>query len=103
MPKAKPPTEPRAPHPLADWEAAFIKEAVERFFGADAVVRNFGPDPKRLWLHVETNRPDGLVRDECIGVLNCKITRDEIAITVTKRGTRIWGSAKIAYRQGVIV
>ena len=81
----------------------FIKETVLRFFGDDAVVRNFGPDPKRLLLHVETSRGDGLVKDDCIGVLNCRIERDQISLTVTKRGTRVWGSAKVAYRQGVII
>ena len=67
------------------------------------MVRNFGPDPKRLWLHVETSRDDGLVKDDWIGVLMCKIERDQINVTVTKRGTRVWGSAKTAYRQGVVV
>ncbi|MBL8547681.1 MAG: hypothetical protein JNL81_14535 [Hyphomonadaceae bacterium] len=103
MPKASPPSPPLSPHPLADWEATFIKDTVVRFFGDDAIVRNFGPDPKRLLLHVETSKPDGLIKDDCIGVLNCRIERDQIALTVTTRGTRVWGSAKIAYRQGVII
>lgn len=103
MPKARPPLAPHPPSPLEDWERTFIKETVERFFGADAIVRNFGPDPRRLQIHVETSRDDGLVKDDCVGVLNCKIERDAISLTVTKQGTRIWGSAKVAYRQGVII
>lgn len=66
-------------------------------------MRNFGPDPNRLQIHVETSRDDGLVKDDCIGVLMCKIVRDQISMTVTKRGRRVWGSAKVAYRQGVII
>jgi hypothetical protein len=103
MPKARPPLEPLPPAPLADWEAAFIKETVLRFFGADAVVRSFGPDPKRLQLHVETGRSAGMTGYECAGVLSCKIDRDGIDLVVTKRGERVWGDAKIAYRQGVVL
>ena len=55
MPGASPPVPPKAPAPLRDGEREFIKEAVERFYGRDAVVRNFGPDPDRLELYVETD------------------------------------------------
>ena len=103
MPKAKPPSPPQLPHPLTAGETSLIKEAVERFFGNDAVVRNFGPDPNRLEIHVETSRDDLFARDECVGVLMCGIVRDQISMTVTKRGTRVWGSARVAYRQGVII
>ncbi|OYX00432.1 MAG: hypothetical protein B7Z12_16135 [Caulobacter vibrioides] len=85
-----------------DAEAAFIKATVERIFGADAVVRNFGSDPTRLDLHVETNTTTRLELDECKGHLWCRIERP-ISLIATKRGARPHGTAKIAYRQGVII
>ena len=91
------------PFPLTDKETAFIKSAVERFYGEDAIVRNFGPDPNRVQIHVETNREaDDRNRYDCLGVLLCKIDRP-IDLTVTKRGGRIGGFARVAYRQGVII
>ncbi len=58
MPPAKPPLAPLPPHPLREDEAEAIKEIVRHFYGEDAVIRNYGPDPKVLALHVETSRPD---------------------------------------------
>ena len=67
------------------------------------VVRNYGPNPKRLELHVETNVTPGMERDDGLGVLMCEIVRDYVGLEVTKRGTRIGGNAKIAYRQGELL
>ncbi|MEL6790931.1 MAG: hypothetical protein AAFO78_10215 [Pseudomonadota bacterium] len=95
MPKAKQPLPPQSPHPLKNGEAQVIKKVVERFFGQDAIIRNFGADPDRLQLHVETSRNDVFANDECVGVLNCKIVRDQIDLTVTKRGDRVRGFREI--------
>lgn len=94
---------PVPPFPVKEWEALFIKETVERYYGRDAVVRNFGPEPSSLEIHVETNADVGVERHECLGILMAKIPRDQIDLTVTKRGARIFGKARIAYRQGVII
>jgi hypothetical protein len=102
MPAAKSPLQPVAPWPLSNAEAAFIKETVERVLGADTVVRNFGPDPARLDLHVETSTTPGQKLDECKGHLWCRIGRP-VSLIATKRGDRIHSSAKVAYRQGVIL
>ncbi|WP_394760840.1 hypothetical protein [Phenylobacterium sp.] len=40
---------------------------------------------------------------ECLGFLMCDIVRDQISLEVTKRGTRIRGNAKLAYRQGTVI
>jgi len=40
---------------------------------------------------------------ECLGVLMARIDRAQVAMVTTKRGTRVSGDAKIAYRQGVIL
>lgn len=102
MPAAKSPLPPIAPWPISDAEAAFIKETVERIFGADAVVRNFGSNPAELDLHIETSTTSGLKLDDCKGYLWCRIERP-ISLIATERGTRVHGAAKIAYRQGVIL
>ena len=107
MPKAKPPLAPVPPAPLKKGEANFIKEVVERHYGADAVIRNFGPDPAHLSLHVEAskvnaNGPAEWLRIDCLGELMTRIDRRRIDLVVTKRGGGRRG-AKIAYRQGVIV
>jgi hypothetical protein len=84
-------------------EAEFIKEIVRRFYGPDAVVRTYGPDPANLKLHVETGTEPGLEQYDCAGVLFARINREKIAFEVTKRGTKPRGQAKIAYRQGVVL
>ena len=91
------------PADLRDAEAAFIRDTVKRFYGEDAIIRNFGPDPKRLELHVETNISPGMKLHDCLGMLMCHINRDSIALVATKRGGRIRGSARIAYRQGFVL
>ena len=40
---------------------------------------------------------------DCLGVLLTRIDRQQINLEVTKRGTKILGDAKLAYRQGVIL
>ena len=91
------------PAPLTPAEAAFIRRVVSRFYGDNAVIRNYGPDPKRLLLHVETDVDPGMEVHECLGLLMCDLVRDHVGLEVTKRGRRVWGSAKIAYRQGEVV
>ena len=74
-----------------------------RFYGSDAVVRSYSPDPDRLSVHVETNLEPGMEKYDCIGVLFTRIERKQIEFEVTKRGTKVRGSAKVAYRQGEIL
>jgi len=102
VPKARPPSDPVSPSPLSPAEAAYINQTVRRY-GTDAIIRNYGPDPKRLHLHVETTKDTGMEYHECLGLLMCNIVRDQISFAVTKRGTRIRGNAKLAYRQGVVI
>ena len=103
MPQARQQAEPVPPAPLSPTEAAFIKQTICKFYGLDAVARNYGPDPKRLCLHVETAMNPGLERHECLGLLMCEVVRDAISLEVTKRGSRVRGGAKIAYRQGDVI
>lgn len=97
------PASPPIPAPLPDEEREFIKEVVERFYGPDAVVRNYGPDPNRLELHVETNAGPDMRKYDCLGVLLTRIDRYQVSLEVTMRGSKVRGSAKLAYRQGVIL
>lgn len=103
MPAASPPILSRAPACLREGEREFIKEAVRRFYGQDAVVRNFGPDPDRLELHVETDADDDMRKFDCLGVLLTRIDRRQVSLEVTKRGSKVHGSAKLAYRRGAIL
>lgn len=103
MPAAQPPTPPACPAPIDGVEASFITDTIKRFYGDDAVVRNFGPDPARLALHVETSLDIGMAEYDCLGVLMMRIDRDQISLDVTLRGTRVFGNAKLAYRQGIIL
>jgi hypothetical protein len=103
MPAAHPPVLPASPAPINDVEARLITETIRRFFGDDAVVRNYGPDPARLALHVEANRDIGMAEYDCLGELMARIDRNQISLDVTRRGTRVFGNAKLAYRQGTIL
>ncbi len=103
MPIAKPPSPPETPAPMSADEIAFIKGTVKRFYGEDAVVRNYGPNPARMQLHVETDQDIGMGKYDCLGVLLTRIEREYVSLEVTRRGTRIHGSSKLAYRQGVIL
>jgi hypothetical protein len=103
MPAAKPPSPAVPPAPVTPEERDFIKATVRRFFGESAIVRNYGPDPKQLLLHVETEKADGAERYDCLGILMTRIVRDQISLDVTRRGTRIFGGARVAYRQGTIL
>jgi hypothetical protein len=93
----------QSPAPLSDAEAAAVRAVVARIYGDAAVVRNYGPDPNRLCLHVEADMDPGLERSECLGHLTCDVIRDHIHLEVTRRGRPIRGAAKVAYRQGVIL
>ncbi len=66
-------------------------------------VPGFLPDPKRLELHVEIDVEPGMERHDCLGLLMCELVRDGISMEITKRGRRVRGMAKIAYRQGVVI
>ena len=104
MPRARPPLEPLVPFPLEEDEANFIKNAVRRFYGDDAVVRSFGPVRDHLMLHVEVSQlPEGFGHYDCLGLIYTGIDRSNILLYVTKRGQRILGQAKIAYRQGAVL
>ncbi|WP_156347636.1 hypothetical protein [Sphingomonas sp. Leaf9] len=103
MPAASPPIPARLPASFQAEERSFIKQAVERFYGSDAIVRNYGPDPDRLDLHVETDVDPSMERYDCLGVLLTRIDRDRVSLEVTKRGTKVRGNAKLAYRQGIIL
>ena len=99
MPVAKPPAPVAPPAPLEPEEARFIIDTVRRFYGPDAVVRSYGPHPAHLKLHVETGEEPGTEQYDCAGVLFARLDREQIAFEVTKRGTRLSGEAKIAYRK----
>jgi hypothetical protein len=103
MPQSRPTSSPILPVPVRPDEARFIRETVKRFYGENAIVRSYGPDPKRLLLHVETDIEPGMEQHDCLGVLMCEINRDQISLSATKRGRRIFGGAKLAYRQGEIL
>lgn len=102
MPKAQPPIPPQQPAALSPEEERYILETIRTYYGDDAVIRNWGPDPRHLMLHVESDRDIGLVRHECLGLLMCEILRDQISLEATRPSGR-WRQAKVAYRQGVIL
>jgi len=101
MPAARPQAPPIAPVPLTGAEAIFISETIRQFVGEDVVLRNYSVDPERIAIHVETDRDVGMEKYDCLGVLMTRIDRP-IGIEVTRRGTRVRGNAKHAYRRGVI-
>jgi hypothetical protein len=103
MPQAKPPVPLEKPAPIPSEVVAIIKCAVADIYGDDAVIRNYGPDPSKLWLHVEIGKSPGMEEYDLAGQLLAKIDRREIRVTVTKRAARRYGEAKIAYRQGIIL
>lgn len=102
MPVASPPIPPKSPAPLQNEEQTFIKEVMEGFYGLDSIVRSYGSDPSRLDLHVETDALPDMRKYDCLGVLMTRIDR-QISLEVTTRGTKAQGSAKIAYRRGIIL
>ena len=103
MPKASPPIPPQKPASLEEGEAIFIRETIKRFYGDDAVIRNYGPNPDRLQLHVEADVGRDMRLYDCLGVLFTRTDRQSISLEVTKHGSKVQGAAKIAYRQGEIV
>lgn len=102
MPQAQLPLPTKQPAPLTAEEERYILKTIRAYYGDDAIVRNWGPDPNRLLLHVESDRDIGLDRHECLGLLMCEIIRDQISLEATRPSGR-WGRAKVAYRQGVIL
>ena len=82
----------RSPASLSAEERSFIKQAVGRFYGPDAIVRNYGPDPNRLDLHVETDVDPGMEKYDCLGVLLTRFDRDQVSLEVMKRGTKVRGT-----------
>lgn len=102
MPVARPQAAPIAPVPLTGEEARFISETIRRFLGDDVVLRSFSGNPERIAIHVETDREVSMEKYDCLGVLMTRIDRP-IGIEVTRRGTRVRGDAKLAYRQGIII
>ena len=103
MPRAKPPAPPKPVAELASAEAILVREAVIRIFGTNAVVRNWGTAASELRLHVEADDVAEPRVSELLGLLYARIDRDRIGVDFTKRGTRVSGQTKIAYRQGVIL
>ena len=101
MPEASEPLPPQTPAPLTEEEKSFILDTVRRFYGDNAVVRNFGPDPDRIDLHVEADIGRDMTLYDCLGVLLTRIDRASVSLEITKRGSKVHGPAKIAYRQGV--
>ena len=102
MPMAHPPLPLTMPAPLTAPEQRYILKAIRSYYGEDAVVRNWGPDPRHLMLHVESDRDIGLDRHECLGLLMCEIIRDQISLVASRPSGR-WKRHKTAYRQGVIL
>lgn len=102
MPKAHPPLPLEPPAPLSAEEERYILKTIGAYYGDDAVVRNWGPDPHHLMLHVESDRDIGLDRHECLGLLMCEIIRDQISLEASRPSGR-WKRHKVAYRQGVIL
>jgi hypothetical protein len=95
---------PFPPAPLRAGDGDVINYVVGRFYGEDAVIRNYGPDPERLLLHVETScDKHEWAPHDCLGALFTRIDRKQIDLIVTKRGWAPSGLAKIAYRQGIVV
>jgi len=102
MPKAHPPLPLQKPAPLTAEEERYILKTIRAYYGDDAIVRNWGPDPRRLMLHVESDRDIGLSRYECLGLLMCEIIREQIDLQASRRSGK-WKGYKTVYRQGVII
>jgi len=103
MPQAKPPVPPKPVAELSAAEAALVREAVDRIFGSDAVVRNYGTLASELRLHVEAQDVAEPRVSELLGLLYARFDRDRIGVGFSKRGARISGDTKIAYRQGTVL
>jgi hypothetical protein len=78
MPVAKPPLPKETPAPLDPAEAEFIKATVERFYGPEAVVRSYSPDPANLKIHVETGKEPSMEQYDCAGILYARLNREQI-------------------------
>ena len=102
MPVADDPIPPRTPARLPGELAQFVKLSAGRIFGNDAVVRSYGVSQDALRVHVEHSGDTSFGREELIGELVTRL--DHIPhVEITRRGTKVTGDAKIAYRQGYIL
>lgn len=102
MSEAHPSMSPFPSVPLTDDEANFILATARRFFGGTLVVRNYGTASDRIDLHFEADENVGMEQYDCLGVLMTRIDRP-ISLAFTRRGTRVRGNAKLAYRHGQIL
>ncbi len=66
------------------------------------MVRSYGEDAARLELHVECSAKPPFGQAEMIGRLLTRL--DHLpTVEVTRRGSRVTGKARIAYREGQII
>ncbi|WP_419253064.1 hypothetical protein ACN2C6_15925 [Caulobacter sp. ErkDOM-YI] len=84
-------------------EERYIVRTIRRYFGENATIRNWGVEPTRMMLHVETDLDIGLMEHECLGLLMCEIQRESVSLESTRRGQKLKGNAKTAYRRGVVL
>jgi hypothetical protein len=101
MPGARSQMPPKTPAPLQPDEIDFVKDTIKRFFGSGTVIRNYGPDADAMRIHIETDRDVSIERYDCLGILTTRLNVSHLE--VSRKGQRIFGDAKIAYRQGVIL
>lgn len=102
MPAAKLPMPARQPCELSRELTALIREAANRIFGDEVVVRNYGTDPQALRLHVECAADPGMAVYDFVGLLMTVI--DHVPhVEKTTAGAKPKGDAKIAYRQGIVL
>jgi hypothetical protein len=102
MPESKGPLPQRTPARLPEELAVFVRDAAQSVFGKDAVVRSFGEDVSRLEIHVECSCKPASALAELIGQLLTRLDHMP-SIAMTRRGTRVSGKARIAYRDGLIL
>ena len=101
MPVADPQMPPETPALLKEDDVLFIRDTVKGFFGSAAIIRNYGTDANALRIHIETDQDLKLEKYDCLGVLMTKLNVSHLE--VTRKGRRVRGEAKIAYRQGVVL
>lgn len=90
------------PCELSEEMSAFVRMKAREIFGSDAVVRNYGPNPNALQIHIEVAAYECLAREVFQGELMTRT--DHIPhVELTIRGETPRGGAKIAYRQGDIL
>jgi len=102
MSAASPPSPPKPVIALAQEDVDLVKAAVERFYGRGALIRDYSSDPNSIALHIEADREIGMEHYDMLGMLMTRIEQP-ISIEVTRRGARVHGNAKLAYRYGVVL